>query len=173
VQRGPGVITTRAATDKDLEVIVSTIQRTTSRRTALQTALAGLLAASTASMLPAITQAAPEPTSVQHGAVTVADLVDHAGLVAESKRLGAESHASLQAVIEADKLLEGLTDTQAHAVRAYEQALTDMSLAYQDYVVAEIARHFPGLSRAIWAVVFHLRDVEGSLPPGECCEPEV
>jgi hypothetical protein len=142
------------------------------RRSALTASLTTLLAAGAASMLPTAAQAAPEPVSVEHGVVTVIDLVDHSDLVAESKRLGAESRESMQAVIDAHKLLEGLTDTQARAVSAYEQALTDMSLAYQDYVVAEIARHFPGLSRAIWAVVFHLRDVEGSLPPGGCCEPE-
>ena len=144
------------------------------RRSALTVSLTTLLAAGAASVLPSAAQAAPEPVSVEHGAVTVADLVDHSDLITESKRLGAESEASLQAVIDAHKLmmLEGLTDAQARAVNAYEEALTTMSLAYQDYVIAEIARHFPGLSRAIWGVVFHLRDVEGSIPPGECCEPE-
>jgi hypothetical protein len=68
VQRGPGVITTRAATDKDLEVIVSIAQRTTTRRTALQTALAGLLAAGAASVLPSAAQAAPAPTTAQQPA---------------------------------------------------------------------------------------------------------
>jgi len=58
------------------------------------------------------------------------------------------------------------------AVQAREDAHLDMYMAHEDAVIAEIARHFPGFSRAIWAVVFHLRENEGSIEPGECCEPD-
>jgi len=117
--------------------------------------------------------AAPEPVSVQRGRLTIADVVDHSGLIVESKRAAAESVRTLQAAIEAAHALRvTLSEEQARLFGAFEDAMSSHHLAHADYEVAELMRHFPGIAQALFAVTEHLHSIEGRIEPGECCEPE-
>lgn len=144
---------------------MSTSQRTTTRRSALQSALTGLIAAGAASMLPSTTSAAQEPVSVHQAPV----VVNYADLSAACEQAKAESRRTLEAACALIGFPEaGLTKKQRKVVDAHETALMEHLEATQDWYVAELARHFPGLAPAIVAVWEHVMD-EASHGAG-CCE---
>jgi hypothetical protein len=93
--------------------------------------------------------------------------------VAECERAKAEAWRTLDVVGEASKpYAAALTPEQRDLSEAYDDALSEHLQATQDWYIAELKRHFPGLAPAFDAVWAHVRDEASASHVACCAEPE-
>jgi hypothetical protein len=101
--------------------------------------------------------------------LTLATVVGYPDLEAESKRLHELAIQTLHASVRARGELNALlTPEQRAAVTEYiEHAHDEQHSVYLDFIVAEFARHLPGLAPTIYTLWSHI--LEERDRPGACC----
>lgn len=131
----------------------------TTRRQALRT---GALAAIAASLLPSTSTAeAPGPLLSQ--------AVNAEALAAECRRLQAKAEAAQSVEIAIEQQIDEAVGWDL--MNAYTVANLTASSLHKEWLIAELARHLPGLAPTIRMLVSHIGETSWS-KPGACCTVE-
>jgi hypothetical protein len=138
------------------------------RRSALKN---GGIAAIVAGLIGTIGTAPAAAAAIQATALGTVAPADLADMTAEALRLRLRARETMDAVNEAGTpLWESLTPAQRKLYEGHDDLLAAHFEAAHDWHMAELFRHFPGLSPALFATWQHVMESHGS--DGTCCFPD-